>query len=198
MKADDLESGTVVPRSTAKTLKSVALGAFLAVVGLCVLGGGLYVVGASFGLWGVPTNESKTGMLLGSLVVVLIGLALTGFAGFLIVANLIYLRRKERFIIGNRSLFWVMDEETVRYRIPFDNVSSVRLKTRKQENNTYRYIAIQVAELRRKDTIVDKGMLKLSRDSHDCDLAIFDEYELSLEEFYRKLRGRCKKGVGEG
>lgn len=195
MKTDDLQNGTVVARSMTKTLKRVALGAFLEVIGLGVLGGGLYAMGAARGLWGVPPTESKTLILLGGGAVALIGLALCALAGYLAIANLIYLFRKERYVVGKRYLYWILDAETVRSRLPFDNISSIRLKTHTDENTTFRYIAIQLGDVDRKDTIVDPRALKHSQDGHDCEVAIFDEYELPLEKLYRMIRGKCKAAL---
>src|SRR5439155_11672022 len=93
---------------------------------------------------------------------------------------------------GDRCLFWVMDEETVKCRVPFDNISSIQLKTKKDQNSTYRYIAIQLNDLRRKDTLVDRKTVKTFQDGHECDVAIFDEYVIPLEKLYKMLRGKCK------
>ena len=187
-------NGTVIPLSPWKTLLSAIWGILMLVLGAVAAIGGLWCTLAGLGLFGSPDNR---------IVVLLLGIILM-FVGVLVIvagAIVVFVEshafvRRERYVIGEIALQRLHGHDEIKDHVPFDNIGRIEMGIGRLFNgNEYKFIGIGVIDPKRQDTILDRKERRRNKKAHGFDCAIMDSYELSLEDFYRKLAKRRKKAA---
>jgi hypothetical protein len=195
--ADDveLEDGPVIQAAKKKTLPLVGFGALWAVLGLvlCILA----CVACAGGFGFIQDKNIKSPFLWFGLAagVAVVGLALLALGGFSTYRGLIFLVRGECFILGENALQWLQGEE-VRMHLPYDNIDEIDLETTGTGEGAVDHLVIDVIDVKRPDTIMDKAERKRVRGMFNHDVAIEDFFEISIKAFHRKLRKKwqaCKQ-----
>jgi hypothetical protein len=187
------EEGTIVGLRTLKILWRIfafAAGALISILGMLMAIGG-FLAGLGF----FATKDNRTGLLIGMPLVFLFFVAL-----FLLFAVLCYsfgssYFRRERFVLGKTYLQEIIGAGQLQRQVPFDDITEIVIGTKTEENQTYQYIGIDVANLDRKDALIPKPILKHNHDNFGCDVVIFDDYDMPLKDFCKKLKRCWRKAI---
>jgi hypothetical protein len=198
-KTVDVESGRVVPRSLLKTFFKMGAGWILFLIGLMLLCGGVCAIFASFGV--LRSNDSPWVTALCGIGGLLAGLGSMVVGAICTYADLARVWHKERLIVGETSLQRLLGAAEALLHLPFDNIDTIRLESKTvgtgRNRYTYYFIGINVREIKRPDTIVNREELRYSRDQHDFDVTILDEFRGSLESLYGELTELWKEALKE-
>ncbi len=190
----EVETGTVIPRSTGKIALVMASLGIAVVTGLFSAVGGGWAVLAGLGFF--KNNQNPVLVVAAGVVVFLLGLFLLLLGGYYFTFYIVRLRHKERVIIGRKYLQSLFDEAKANMQLPFDNIAAIRLGTKVEGDNKYQYIGIDLLDLQREDTILSPAGHQSFRKDFDADAVLFDEYVLPIETFYHKLVARWRKVAG--
>ena len=105
----------------------------------------------------------------------------------------------ERYVLGDDALQWVRGS-TVKLHLPYDNMEEIVLEKFQEQSadNVYTVtiLAIDILDLRRSDTRVERSQRKQFQSKYGHDLVIADVCEISLKKFLGKLRKKWRTNTG--
>ena len=174
-----VETGRIVPMSVKKAFLQPDI-VFPLIACLMLIAVGPFVVAHKLGLLrGEPMPWWGVALGLGMCALGCLGLLLFFF---LTVFNLERWRRQERLIFGETYLQCILGTDKARLQLPRKLVERISIDTYRFDKGAIRYIGIALKEWR-DDVIRDP---RLERGGWD--VALYDEYELSLDELLARLQ----------
>jgi hypothetical protein len=177
--------GEVIKRSTEKTVVRAILSVLFTLAGVAFLGVGIYL-GIKL-LTGGSSKDTPLGQLITGLVFGCGGIIFFG-GGALFTAG--YVRKLmvgERLILGARYFQSLSKTDEVNFQIPWDNIRSLTQCSEVTNGIARNWIAINVHDSERTDTILDPESAIYDPDWR-TDLAVYDEYLVSHKELFGLLR----------
>jgi hypothetical protein len=182
-----LEQGEPIPRSLSKSWQVFAVAAGMIFLALCLCGLGCFSIGVV--VLGKEPSTIQMVVLVGlGVVLIPLGIAWMAYVGYATWRQSFYLRNKERFVLGETSLQWVIRQDELVAHLPYDNMRDVRLKKLKAPNGSpYPIIGIDLIDPKRDDTFIRDLYRESDWEEHGFDFAIWDLYEQPLKTFHKRL-----------
>ncbi len=183
------EDGPVFKLAATKLMGQILLTAGLAVI--CLLGMAASVGALLAGMGFVKTQNNKTVLLIMGPIGFLLFLALFLVCVFMCGKFIYSIFRQERLVLGRTYLRSIMGNGELRRQLAIDNIASIQMDLKTEDNgNEYPFIGIDLDDVTRKDVLLPA--LKFNRENFGYDEVIFDHYEISLKELFKKLKKQWK------
>lgn len=188
------DEGTVFKIAATKLMGQTLLSGGIAILSLF----GMAACVAAFlaGLGVLPTVNNKTALLIIGPIGFLFFLVLLAVCIIMCVTFVYKIIRQERLILGETFLQTIRGNGELRKQLAIDNIASIQMDLKTEDNGSeYPFIGIDLDDVTRKDVLLPA--LKFNRENFGYDDVIFDHYEISLKDLFKKLKKHWKRKTDE-